>query len=378
MRRIPRGAVAALTTARRRLPAEWEPHDATWLGWPPHLPDGTSVWSEVDGVFARIAAALHTGERVEVLCLDEATLEQARAELAGLGLPAARCRAHLVASEGLWMRDIAGTVVVRDDLSLELLHWDRYVWRTTPWYLHTPSVGAAVARIEGLPRVEPRRPDGGERVALDGGAIDVNGRGMLLATEQHLLSQSRAHNAGFSREDYEQLFRRELGVSHTIWLGEGCLGDATNGHVDNVARFVSADTVVLAVEPDPADGNHERSMDNERRLALAGAGALRVVALPFPRPLAKDGERLPASYANFFIGNEVVLVPTFEDPNDAVALGILGALFPRRRMVGIDALGLLLGLGTIHCLTKEIPRRPSGAGRKHSVAFQNHGIVASP
>ena len=157
---------------------------------------------------------------------------------------------------------IAGTVVVRDDLSLELLHWDRYVWRTTPWYLHTPSVGAAVARIEGLPRVEPRRPDGGERVALDGGAIDVNGRGMLLATEQHLLSQSRAHNAGFSREDYEQLIRRELGVSHTIWLGEGCLGDATNGHVDNVALCIRPGVVLAQTTADPDDVNHDRLRTN--------------------------------------------------------------------------------------------------------------------
>ena len=348
-------------TASRRLPAEWEPHDATWLAWPPCHAGGTSAWPEVDDVFPRIVATLLPGERVEVLCIDAPTEAHARTELAAHHVSPAHWRTHLIPSERLWMRDISGMVVVRDRRALELLHWDRHVWRTSPGYVHTPAVGVAVARAEGLARFEPLRSDGHRRMALDGGAIDVNGRGLLLATEQHLLSDARQHNPGVTRGEYERAFEHLLGVSRTIWLGDGCVGDATNGHVDNVARFVAADTVVLAFESDPSDGNHEPSADNFRRLELASAGPLRVVTLPFPRPLAKDGQRLPASYANFYIANEVVLVPTFEDPNDDLALRTLGALFPERRVIGIGALGLLLGLGTLHCLTREIPRRPAPA-----------------
>ncbi len=162
------------------------------------------------------------------------------------------------------------------------------------------------------------------------------------------------------RADYERAFERWLGAGRTIWLGEGCVGDDTHGHVDDVARFVGQDTVALAVEPDPADENHVRSMDNLHRLERAagepGAGPLRVVTLPFPRPVIMNGERLPASYANFYIANGAVLVPTFNDPNDRVALDTLASLFPGRHVVGIHAVDLVWGLGTLHCLTQQEPR----------------------
>ncbi len=220
-------------------------------------------------------------------------------------------------------------------------------------------MGAAVARITGLPRLEPRRPDTGERLVLEGGGIEVNGSGLMLVTEEWLLSGVQVRNPGLTRTDYERIFREWLGVMRTVWLGEGCVGDDTHGHVDDIARFVDASTVVLAVEHDPADENHARSMDNLRRMESAARDAaiapLRIVTLPFPRPVIMNGERLPASYANFYIANGAVLVPTFNDPNDRVALNTLAGLMPRHRVVGIHAVDLVWGLGTLHCLTQQEP-----------------------
>ncbi len=184
-------------------------------------------------------------------------------------------------------------------------------------------------------------------------------------TEEWLLADVQVRNPGLGRNDYERIFSDWLGSDRTIWLGEGCVGDDTHGHVDDVARFVGPDTIVLAVEPDPADENHERSMDNVRRLELAsgtaGVGPLRIVRLPFPRPVLMNGERLPASYANFYIANGVVLVPTFNDPHDRVALNTLAELMPAHRVVGIHAVDLVWGLGTLHCLTQQEPAATTSA-----------------
>jgi agmatine deiminase len=216
-----------------------------------------------------------------------------------------------------------------------------------------------VEEITGLARLEPVRPDTGERVVLEGGAIETNGQGLFLVTEECLLSPIQERNPGLDREGYEAVFREYLGVRQTIWLGEGCVGDDTHGHVDDIARFVDFETIVLAYEEDPADDeNHRRSVDNMRRLELAGAerGALRVVKLPYPRAVEMKGERLPASYANFYIANGVVVVPTFNDPNDRLALNALAELMPDRHVVGIHAVDLVWGLGTLHCLSQQEPQ----------------------
>jgi agmatine deiminase len=206
-------------------------------------------------------------------------------------------------------------------------------------------------------RVEPTRPGSGkERVVLEGGAIDGNGEGTMLTTEECLLSTIQERNPGMTREDYEAVFHEWLGVRKTIWLGEGCVGDDTHGHVDDIARFVAPDIVVLAYEDDPADDNHDRSVDNMRRLELAGGGtSFRVVKVPFPRPVVMNGERLPASYANFYIANDVVIVPTFNDRNDRRALDAIASVLPGRHIVGIHAVDLVWGLGTLHCLTQQQP-----------------------
>jgi agmatine deiminase len=193
---------------------------------------------------------------------------------------------------------------------------------------------------------------------LEGGAIDTNGAGVLLTTEECLLSPIQERNPGLDRAGYERVFREYLGIHTTIWLGEGCVGDDTHGHVDDIARFVDTNTVVLAFEPDSTDENHKRSVDNRTRLERASRnldGGLRIVELPYPRPVIMDGERLPASYANFYVANGVVIVPTFNDRNDRTALNILAECFPDRDVVGIHAVDLVWGLGTLHCLTQQQP-----------------------
>jgi agmatine deiminase len=347
------------------MPAEWEPHRATWISWPHHEPDWPGKLGPIPWVYAEIARVLTVHEPVEILCQDTAVRAAASAALDAHGVPPERFRLHEVRTDRVWLRDSAPTGVLDDRGHVVLANWAFNGWAKYPNWQQDAQVGAAVARITGLRREEPRRADTGERLVLEGGGIEVNGNGLMLVTEEWLLSDVQVRNPGFGRKDYEQAFRDWLGVRETIWLGEGCVGDDTHGHIDDVARFVGRDTVVVAVEEDPADENHARSLDNVHRLQAAtgrsGVGPLRVVALPFPRPVIMHGERLPASYANFYIGNGVVIVPTFNDPSDRVALNILSDLMPAHRVVGIHAVDLVWGLGTIHCLTQQEPLAAAAA-----------------
>jgi agmatine deiminase len=343
-----------------RMPAEWEPHRATWISWPHHEPDWPRKLGAIPWVYAEIARVLADHETVEILCHSNAVLADARAALDSHGVPAGRTRLHVVPTDRVWLRDSAPIGVHDDKGDLVLLSWAFNAWAKYDNWRQDVLIAGPIARLTGYRLEEPRRGDTGERIVLEGGGIDVNGQGLLLVTEEWLLSDTQVRNPGLTREDYEDLFRNWLGVRRTLWLGEGCVGDDTHGHVDDVARFVSADTIVLAVEEDPRDDNHERSMDNRRRLELAsganGVGPLRIVPIPYPRPITMDGERLPASYANFYIANGVVLVPTFNDPNDRIALEALAGVMPAHRVVGIHAVDLVWGLGTIHCLTQQEPR----------------------
>lgn len=348
------------TSGPWRMPAEWEPHRATWLAWPHHEPDWPGKFGPIPWVYAEIVRVLSAVEPVEILCHDVEVAGQARAVLEAHAVERSRVRLHEVPTDRVWLRDSAPTGVIDADGHATLLNWAFNGWAKYANHQLDGRVGVHMARVTGLPRHEPLREDTRHRVVLEGGGIDVNGAGLVMVTEEWLLSDVQVRNPGLGRNDYERVFERWLGAPRTIWLGEGCVGDDTHGHVDDVARFVSADTIVLAVEPDPADDNHARSMDNLRRLQRAaadpGAGPLRVVPLPFPRPVVMNGERLPASYANFYIANGAVLVPTFNDPNDRVALDTLAGLFPERRVVGIHAVDLVWGLGTLHCLTQQEPR----------------------
>jgi agmatine deiminase len=337
------------------MPAEWEPHAATWIAWPHHEPDWPGKLEPIPWVYAEIVRALHRHERVEILCHDESVRADAQAKLHAHACDPAGYRLHVAPNDRVWLRDSAPTGV-HDALGrVVLANWRFNAWAKYDNYAHDARVGTVVEEATGHPRIEPMRPDGRGRVVLEGGAIETNGAGLLLVTEECLLSPIQERNPGLTREGYEQVFREVLGVRETIWLGEGCVGDDTHGHIDDIARFIDADTVLLAYEADPADDNHLRSADNLRRLSLAAGGTLRAITLPYPRPVIMDGQRLPASYANYYVANGVVLVPTFNDPNDRVALNTLAECYPDREVVGIHAVDLVWGLGTLHCLTQQEP-----------------------
>jgi agmatine deiminase len=342
----------------RIWPAEWAPHSATWLGWPHHVPDWPGKFEPIPWVYAEIVRVLHEHERVEVLCHTEDVRESALIALTAHGVHLDRCRLHLVPSDRVWLRDSGPTMVWRADGEVEAVCWRFNAWAKYENYHADALIAPAVARLAGLPATEAMRPDGQGRLVLEGGAIDTNGSGILLTTEECLLSPVQERNPGLDRSGYERAFRDHLGIQTTIWLGEGCVGDDTHGHVDDIARFVDTNTIVLAFEDDPSDANHERSVDNRERLESAARhidGGLRILELPYPRPVIMDGERLPASYANFYIANGVVIVPTFNDPNDRIALNTLAECFPGRAVVGIHAVDLVWGLGTLHCLSQQEP-----------------------
>ena len=353
------------------MPAEWELHEATWLAWPHHEPDWPGKLGPIPWVYAEIVRALHGHERVEVLCHSEAVREAARDALDAHGVSPSRgdgpgYRLHVSPNDRVWVRDSGPTGVLGADGAPLWLNWDFTAWAKYDNYHDDARIGETVASVSGLPRLAPARPDDpGTRLVLEGGGLEVDGQGLMLVTEEWLLSDVQVRNPGLTRDAYERAFRDWLGVRQTLWLGEGCVGDDTHGHVDDVARFVAPGVIVLAHEEDPADDNHRRSADNLRRLQLAGGdrGSLRVVTLPFPRPVTMRGERLPASYANFYVANGVVLVPTFNDPNDRRALNILADLMPDRQIVGIHAVDLVWGLGTLHCLTQQQPASQVGGSR---------------
>jgi len=352
------GALTMDLALGRTMPAEWEKHEATWISWPHHEPDWPGKLAPIPWVYAEIVRALSECERVEILCHDEAVATSARSLLDAHDVRAddTRYRLHIVPTDRVWLRDSAPTAVRRADGLIELLDWGFNGWAKYDNYAKDADIGRAIARITGLPRVEPVRPDNGERLVLEGGGIEVNGAGLILVTEEWLLTKVQVRNPGMSAADYERAFADYLGASTTIWLGEGAVGDDTHGHIDDIARFANRDTIILAYEHDPADENHLRSADNLRRLEIAAKEhQLKIVTIPFPRPVFMNGERLPASYANFYIANGLVLVPTFNDANDRVALNTLAEVMPHHRIVGIHAVDLVWGLGTLHCLTQQEP-----------------------
>jgi len=235
-----------------------------------------------------------------------------------------------------------------------LLDWHFNAWAKYDNWKHDDKIPACVEKFLKLPRIQPIYKN--KRVVLEGGSIDVNGKGTLITTEECLLSKIQCRNPGFKRDDYEKIFSQYLGISNVIWLENGIVGDDTHGHVDDITRFVNATTVVTAVEKDKSDPNHPLLRENVKRLKAArdqSGKQLNVVELPMPKPVIFEGQRLPASYANFLIANDLVLVPTFNDPNDRIALNILAELFPKQDVVGIYSSDFVWGLGTIHCASQQ-------------------------
>lgn len=357
----PRAVVTLCHPAGSRImPAEWERHDATWIAWPHHESDWPGKLGAIPWVYAEIVRALHTHERVEILCHDESVRSAARVALDAHAVDSDGYRLHLVPNDRVWLRDSAPTFVRNETGVVGMVNWRFNGWAKYDNHTRDEKVGEAVEKITGLPRVTAKRPDDGSWLVLEGGGIEADGAGSLLVTEEWLLSDVQIRNPGMTREDYESAFAGYLGVTNTIWLGKGCIGDDTHGHIDDIARFAAPGVVLLAYEDNPDDANHRQSADNLSRLESAAKhNQLRVVRLPYPRPVIMEGQRLPASYANFYIANDVVIVPTFNDPNDRVALEIIAREFPGREVVGIHAVDLVWGLGTLHCLTQQQPA-PAG------------------
>lgn len=342
------------------MPAEWEPHEATWLGWPDNVRDWPGRLAAVRWAQADLIRKLAEGEIVHLLVKDAGRELRAQSHLERQGVDRSQLRFHRIPTDRAWLRDCGPLVLRRQGprptravAGFRFNAWARYAD-----FQRDARVSAIGARALGLPLM-PVEHDG-HPVVLEGGAIDVNGKGTVLATEECLLDPvHQVRNPGLGRIDYERIFGDGLGAPQTIWLGKGIVGDDTHGHVDDLARFVNPRSIVLAREDNADDPNHAVLSENRERLAsarLQDGSRPEVIDLPMPRPLAFEGRRLPASYANFYVANAAVLVPTFNDPADRTALGILGDLFPDRPVVGIHALDLIWGLGTIHCLTQQVPR----------------------
>ena len=384
-----------------RMPAEWEPHAATWLAWPHFQDDWPGKFQPIPWVYAEIIRHLARHERVELIVNDAAAERRAKRILEQANALNDNVSFHRWPTNRVWTRD-SGCTFVRaaakkktqgprstrfarsgqvstpqslsqakatapvemtapgelrsSGIDLAAVTWRFNAWAKYPNYEQDEKVGGLMGAAAGAQIVQPAFKK--KRVVLEGGSIDVNGRGTLLTTEECLLSKVQQRNPAMRREDYERLFAEYLGIGNVIWLGAGMVGDDTHGHVDDITRFVAPDTVVTVVEADVKDPNYETLQENIRRLRAYSdetGNELAIVELPMPAPVIFQGRRLPASYANFYIANGVVLVPVFNDPNDRIALDVMADVFPDREVVGIYSGDLIWGFGALHCMTQQQP-----------------------
>jgi agmatine deiminase len=390
------------------MPAEWEPHAATWLAWPHYQGDWPGQFEPIPWVYTEIIRNLARHERVELIVNDAQSERRVRKLLSRADVDLANVRFHRWPTNRVWLRDsgcifIAGekpdsarpasrepalrlpkdqslhenSMSRKDREGLDFSRADKRpektgasapeggllatnfrfnAWAKYSNWRQDEKIGSLMAQASAAQEIRPLSR--ATRVVLEGGSIDVNGYGTILTTEECLLSKVQQRNPGMSRKEYEKLFAAYLGAPHTIWLGRGIAGDDTHGHVDDLARFVNPNTIVTVVENNPRDLNHKPLRENLRRLRTARDQAgkpLNVVEIPMPAPVVFEKRRLPASYANFYIANGIVLVPVFNDPNDRVALNTLVELFPQREIVPIYSRDLVWGLGTMHCMTQQQP-----------------------
>jgi agmatine deiminase len=333
------------------MPAEWMPHQATWISWPHKRESWPGKFEPVEPVMVQFVAAVSAGELVRINVLDEEHERHVKSLLQGK-VTAANIRFHRFPTNDAWCRDHGAIFVTRRTPGASLLALD---FRFNAWGGKYPpydldnAMPPQMAAALGIPCESID-------MVLEGGSIDVNGTGVLLTTEQCLLHPNR--NPTMTKSDIEQRLRDCFGIRHVIWLGDGIVGDDTDGHIDDLTRFVAEDTVVTVVERDRKDENYMALAENRERLdgvRLDDGRSLTVIELQMPRPVEFDGDRLPASYANFYIGNKTVLMPAFSDPADAPNRVTLASCFPGREVIGIDCTDLVLGLGTFHCLTQQVP-----------------------
>ena len=334
-----------------RMPAEWEPHAATWLSWPRR--EGISFPDSFDRVLPALRDMVGALTESEAVCINVCNgAHEAEARSILDSLPRQECITYYeIPTNEPWCRDHGPIFLTRDaDPKLAVVDWDYNAWGNKyPPFDLDEVVPTRVAELLKVPVFYPR-------MILEGGSIEVNGAGALLTSESCLLNKNR--NPSLSREEIERRLRGFLNVREILWLGDGIEGDDTDGHIDDLARFVSETKVVTVVEEDSSDANYKPLQENLVRLRemKIGGRKLDIATLPMPKRIVREGTRLPASYANFYIANTVVLVPTFADPADKTALSILQDCFSDRRVVGIDCRELIWGLGTFHCLTQQQPK----------------------
>jgi agmatine deiminase len=348
------------------MPAEWEPHEATWLGWPHNETDWPGKLDTIRWVYGEMVRKISAGERVRLLVRHEADRKQAAGYLKRAGCDLRRVDFIVHPTNRGWTRDSGPIFVkrkhprsnIQDPTSkTAVVHCHFNAWAKYPDWQKDRRVPETAARL--LKKRLFNAECAGRDFVIEGGGIELNGRGTLLTTEEcYLHPRVQVRNPGMTRAQYDQTLKNYLGVTRVLWLLNGPVGDDTHGHIDDICRFVNRKTVVLIRETNRRDVNYRPLAENWERirdLRLEDGSRPEVVPLPMPAPLQFDGCRLPASYANFYISNAAVLVPTFNDPQDRVALGILGELFRDRPVVGIHAVDLVLGFGTLHCLTQQQP-----------------------
>ena len=342
------------------MPAEWEPHEATWLGWPHNPTDWPDKLDTIRWVYGEMVRKIAPGEIIRILVRNAAEERLARRYLSRAGADLKHVQFIVHPTNRGWTRD-TGPIFVRRQLErtpeTAIVHFHFNAWAKYPDWRQDRRVPEAAAQVLGKPLFHARC--NGRPFVLEGGGVEVNGCGTLLTTEEcYLDPKVQVRNPGLGRKEFEETLRKYLGVNNVFWLVAGPVGDDTHGHIDDICRFVNPKTVVLIREKNRKDVNYRPLAENWERIQdfrLEDGSKPEIVPLPMPAPIYFDGDRLPASYANFYISNHAVLVPTFNDPNDRIALGTLAELFKDRPVVGIHAVDLVLGFGTLHCLTQQQP-----------------------
>ncbi len=353
-----------------RMPAEWAPHAATWIAWPHNAEDWPGKFQPIPWVYAEIVRHLSQVEGVHILVNDDSAQNRIYRILLRAGANLARLHFHQWQTDRVWLRDSGPIFVKNPSGDLAVTNWKFNAWAKYDNWRRDDQIPQHVAKHYDIPQFKPEVNADPEdlkakphRLVLEGGSIDSNGAGLLLTTEECLLSKIQERNPGLgdeaaTRKHLEQAFHDYLGIEKVLWLHKGCAGDDTHGHVDDITRFVGENKILTCVEPNTHDENHlplAENLDRLRSFRNLKNEPFEIVELPMPSPVVFEGQRLPASYANFYIANDLVLVPTFNDCQDRHALNIIANCFPTREVIGIHAVDLVWGLGTLHCLSQQEP-----------------------